>query len=117
MKIPNPFKNLVEEVKENIDTRIDLAKVQGIKKASHISTKVTFIVIVSILLLIALFYFGLSLAFFFSHLLNSNTLGFLLAGSIPFFFSLLLLLFRKKIQYKLRDYFVYLIVEENEEDR
>lgn len=116
MKLLNPFKKLVDEVKDNIDTRIDLAKVQGVKKASHISTQLTFIIVLMIFLLLAFFYFGLALAFFFSSLFESNTFGFLLAGGIPFLFALILLLFRNKIQRRLRDFFIHLISESNDEE-
>lgn len=117
MKIGNPFKRLIDDVKENIDLRIDLAKVQGIKKASHVSTQLTFYIFIILLLCISLFFFGLALAFYFSQLLESNTLGFLLAGGIPFVFLLMMLLFRKSITAKLRDFYVSIISENREDEK
>lgn len=116
MKIFNPFKQGIEEIKRWINANIELYKIKGIKKTVEVSSKVTFSLIILLFVLLIFSFLSIALALFIGKLLHSYALGFLIVGSIPLLLVLLLSIFKRSFMLVLLNFFTRIIMKENDKE-
>lgn len=116
MKLTNPFQQLIDEVKENIEIRVDLAKAKGTRKLTQVSSALTYYFLILLLVISVLFFTGLAFAFFLSEWLGSSALGFFLTGSIPLIAILLLIKYRVNVQNKFNNFFASILTENQKDE-
>lgn len=95
------FKGFYQEnkalVKEYIDLRMKLLRLQGIRLASKSLALLTLILILSVLFLFVLIFLGLSLSGLLAELTGSVTTGHLLTAGIYLLLMVFVLIFRKSL--------------------
>jgi hypothetical protein len=84
-------------LKEYVDTRAELFKLQAIRMTSKTVSILAVVGIVCMLVLFVVLFLGMSLSFWFSTLLGSNVAGFALTGGIFVLFLVLVILLRKPL--------------------
>lgn len=105
MRIFNPIKEGIEEIKNWFNSHIDLLQLQGTKKAVEISAKVSFSLFILIFILLGFSFLSIALALLVGQLLDSYALGFLVIGIIPLLVIGLMVAFKQSTLRLLLDFF------------
>jgi hypothetical protein len=82
-------------LKEYIDTRLELIKLQGIRALSQGFSLVMVALIVALLALFVLFFLGMTFAFWIASITGSNIIGFASASGLFALILLLVIAFRR----------------------
>lgn len=95
------FKGFYQEnkalVKEYIDLRMKLLRLQGVRLASKSLATLALILIIAVLLLFVLIFLGLSLSAWLTQLTGSEISGHLITSAIYILLMILVLVFRKPL--------------------
>ena len=91
------LKNIKNDLRDYIEVRLDLLKLQVAESISGIISKTVIISVVAILLVFILLFLSVAAGYFFASLLNSKELGFLCVAGIYLFVLLVFLLLKRKI--------------------
>lgn len=89
--------NINKEIREYIEARLDLIKLQAAENISRVISNMTVIIILCLLSSLVLLFLSFSAGYFLASLMNSNVLGFLCVAGFYLLMLLIILLFRKKI--------------------
>ncbi len=96
-KISKELVVLIDEIKEYLDLKYDLVRLDLIEKIVIISSIIFTITVILIVVPMIIFFFSIALALFLGDVLGQDFYGFLLVGSIITLFTIILLAFRRKI--------------------
>ncbi len=96
-KISKELVVLIEEIKDYLDLKYDLVRLDLIEKIVIITSILFTITVILIVVPMIIFFFSIALALFLGDVLGQDFYGFLLVGSIITLFAILLLAFRRKI--------------------
>lgn len=112
MKIFNPFKQGIEDLKSWLNAHLELIQLKGVKKAVEVSSKVTFSLFILIFMLLGFSFLSIALALFIGQLLDSYALGFLITGAIPLLIIGLMYLFKKSTYGFLLNFFTRIFTKQ-----
>lgn len=109
---------LLEQAKRYSHLQLELLKLRSIEtlagSASRLITKAVFFA----MLLLCFFFLGTASAFYFSHLLGSNALGFLATGCILLVVLLVFFIFRRKLLIEpLRNKIIYALSDQENDEQ
>src|SRR5690554_3319956 len=107
MKIFNPFKQGIEDLKNWLNAHLELIQLKGVKKAVEVSSKVTFSLFILIFMLL-----GFSFALFICQILDFYALSFLITGAIPLLIIGLMYLFKKSTYGFLLNFFTRIFTKQ-----
>jgi hypothetical protein len=86
-----------KSLQEYLELKIEILNLKFIRKSSTIGGLLIWILILSFLGLLILFFAGMALSFWLSGIFNSNTAGFAATTGILLLFTLILILARKQL--------------------
>jgi hypothetical protein len=89
--------NTNKEIREYLEARLDLIKLQAAENVSRIVSNMMVIIILCLLSSLVLIFLSFSAGYYLASLMNSNILGFLCVAGFYLLMLLIILLFRKKI--------------------
>ena len=112
MKIFNPFKQGIEDLKNWLNAHLEIIQLKGVKKAVEVSSKVTFSLFILIFMLLGFSFLSIALALFIGQLLDSYALGFLITGAIPLLIIGLMYLFKKSTYGFLLNFFTRIFTKQ-----
>lgn len=96
-KSKNAADEMISSVKEYVALKIDELKLKGVEGLSLLCSKMIFIFLAAMTIVIVLQLLGLSLGFLIGEYLGSNALGFLAVGAFFIIVFIILYLFKNKI--------------------
>ncbi|RFC53835.1 hypothetical protein [Brumimicrobium aurantiacum] len=114
MKENNTTKEGIDELKKLVTTYIALFRIRSMKKATEVTTRVAYSLLVTILTMIGISFLGLALAIYLGTLLSSYALGFLIVGMIPIIAIILMRVFKISTFRYLLNFFTRLITNKYE---
>jgi hypothetical protein len=91
------IENIKKDIREYIEVRIDLLRIQAAENISLIISKLMFSVVVLLILSIVILFLSFAFGYFMASILHSNELGFLCVAGFYLVLLLLFLVFRKRI--------------------
>jgi Putative Actinobacterial Holin-X, holin superfamily III len=89
--------NIKKDIREYIEIKLDLLKLQAAENISKIISNAAVVIILILFLSLILFFLSFAAGYFMASLLHSNELGFLCVAGFYFLLMLIILIFRKKI--------------------
>lgn len=90
-------KNLFEQLKEYITTRIELVKIDLIEKSSALISTIISVVIIGFLSVFILIFLSTGLALYLGDLVQSEAAGFFIVAGIYILLVILIILLRKSL--------------------
>ena len=109
---------MISSVKEYVALKIDELKLKGVEGLSLLCSKIIYIFLAALIIVIALLLLGLSLAFFLGEQFGSDILGFLAVGMLFVIIFAILYLFRDRLFInRLVRFFIQLLFNENNNKR
>lgn len=90
------MEELLEKIKEYIDTRIKLSKLVLIEKGSSVFADIVTTIIVVFFLVIAFLFISIALGFYISELIGNSYGGFFIVGLFYFLIALIVFLTKDK---------------------
>ena len=85
----------IKEVKDLVESYIELGRIKSVKTASQLLSRATYGLIISILIIMGSSFFGFALAIYIGGLLESYALGFVIVGALPLLIIILIRIFYK----------------------
>ena len=101
-KLPPIF----DQLKEYVETRIKLAKLEAIDKSSTIAASLVVDIIVAISFILTFLFLSFTLAFYLSHLLGAYWAGFGCTAILYLLIAICLILAKEKLQQPLINLFI-----------
>jgi len=80
-----------------IETRVEILRLQLIRSSSKAIGSLVWLIVLLFIFFLLLIFIGLILGFLFAELTGSNVIGFSISTGILFLFTLLLIVFRRKL--------------------
>lgn len=109
---------MISSVKEYVALKIDELKLKGVEGLSLLCSKIIYIFLAALIIVIALLLLGLSLAFFLGEQFGSDILGFFTVGMLFVIIFAILYLFRNRLFInRLVKFFIQLLFNENNNKR
>lgn len=109
---------MISSVKEYVALKIDELKLKGVEGLSLLCSKIIYIFLAALIIVIALLLLGLSLAFFLGEHFGSDILGFFTVGMFFVIIFAILYLFRNRLFInRLVRFFIQLLFNENNNKR
>lgn len=109
---------MISSVKEYVALKIDELKLKGVEGLSLLCSKIIYIFLAALIIVIALLLLGLSLAFFLGEQFGSDILGFFTVGMLFVIIFAILYLFRNRLFInRLVRFFIQLLFNENNNKR
>ncbi len=109
---------MISSVKEYVALKIDELKLKGVEGLSLLCSKIIYIFLAALIIVIALLLLGLSLAFFLGEHFGSDILGFFTVGMLFVIIFAILYLFRNRLFInRLVRFFIQLLFNENNNKR
>lgn len=99
-----------------VETKLRLMQLDFIERASSLMSNFIFLMVCILLGFGILLFVGLGIAEFFSELLGSNGLGYLIVASFYLLIGVLLYLLRKRMLTKLSNMFISILTEKCDDD-
>ena len=99
-----------------VETKLRLMQLDFIERASSLMSNFIFLMVCILLGFGILLFVGLGIAEFFSELLGSNGLGYLIVASFYLLIGVLLYLLRKQILTKLSNMFISVLTEKYDDE-
>ena len=99
-----------------VETKLRLMQLDFIERTSSLMSNFIFLMVCILLGFGILLFVGLGIAEFFSELLGSNGLGYLIVASFYLLIGVLLYLLRKQILTKLSNMFISILTEKCDDD-
>lgn len=90
------MEELLEKIKEYIDTRIKLSKLILIEKGSSVFADLITTLIVALFLIVAFLFISIALGFYISELIGNSYAGFFIVGLFYFLIALIVFLMKDK---------------------
>lgn len=91
------MQEIIDKLKEYVDTRLRLAKLVAIEKSASVVAEVVAILIISVFLLLAFLFVSLALGFYISELLGNSYSGFFIVALFYFLVALVVFLIKGNI--------------------
>lgn len=91
------MQEIIDKLKEYVDTRLRLAKLVAIEKSSSAIAEIIAIVIISVFLLLAFLFVSLALGFYISELLGNSYSGFFIVALFYFLVALVVFLIKGNV--------------------
>ncbi|MFD1629613.1 phage holin family protein [Pseudopedobacter beijingensis] len=91
------MQEIIDKLKEYVDTRLRLAKLVAIEKSSSAIAEIIAILIISVFLLLAFLFVSLALGFYISELLGNSYSGFFIVALFYFLVALVVFLIKGNV--------------------
>lgn len=111
MKIENPIREGVAEIRRIINAYIELIKLKSVKKGAEIGSRITYSVLIIVLIIIGCSFLSIALALYLGQLLGSYPLGFLIVGALPILIMLLMRIFKERAILCLLNFFIKIMTK------
>jgi Putative Actinobacterial Holin-X, holin superfamily III len=97
---------IIDQLKEYVETRIKLAKLEAIDKSSTVAASLVVDIIVAISFILTFLFLSFTLAFYLSHLLGAYWAGFGCTALLYLLIAICLILAKDKLQQPLINLFI-----------
>lgn len=97
MEEPNNIEKLFSDTKDYLDTRVELAKLQAVEKASELVSSSVVMILLFILFATVFLFGSIALGFYLSEKTGSNSIGFLCVAGIYLFFAIIIYISKESL--------------------